>query len=129
WIDQVPACLELWYPGEQGGTALAEVVFGDVSPSGRLPITFEKREEDNPSFANYYPESSTERVVYKEGIFSGYRGYQHSGTKPLYPFGFGLSYTTFNFSNLAVKDESTTTADKYLVSFDVTNNGNRAGSE
>ncbi len=76
WIDQVPACLELWYPGEHGGTAVAEVLFGDVNPSGRLPISFEKRKEDNPSFDNYYPESSTERVVYKEGIFSGYRGTQ-----------------------------------------------------
>ena len=129
WIDQTPACLELWYSGEQGGTAIAEVLFGDVNPSGRLPITFEKREEDNPSFANYYPEASTQRVIYKEGIFSGYRGYEHNGTKPLFPFGFGLSYTTFTFGNLTVKDESSTTAAKYTASFDVTNSGKRAGAE
>ena len=128
WIDQVPACLELWYPGEDGGTAFGEVLFGDVNPSGRLPITFEKREEDNPTFANYYPESDTNKVLYKEGIFVGYRGYEHSGTKPLFPFGFGLSYTTFNLTHLSIKDESTTGA-KYLVSFDISNIGNRSGAE
>ena len=130
WIDRVPACLELWYPGEQGGTALAEVLFGDVNPSGRLPITFEKRPEDNPTFSNYYPEAGTKRVVYKEGIFVGYRGYEHNHTKPLFPFGFGLSYTKFNVTHLVINDESTPTSSlKYLVSFDVTNSGKRAGAE
>ncbi len=130
WIDQLPALLELWYPGEQGGTALAEVLFGAVNPSGRLPVTFEKKQEDNPSFSNYYPEPSTKRVVYKEGIFVGYRGFEHNGAKPLFPFGFGLSYTTFNFANLTIRDENTSTVDlKYLVSFDVTNSGRRAGAE
>jgi len=128
WIDQVPACLELWYPGEDGGTAFGEVLFGDVNPSGRLPITFEKREEDNPTFANYYPESDTRKVLYKEGIFVGYRGYEHSETKPLFPFGFGLSYTTFSLTHLSIKDESTTGA-KYRVSFDISNIGNRSGAE
>jgi len=75
WIDQVPACLELWYPGEQEGRAFGEVLFGDVNPSGRLPITFEKRQEDNPTFSNYYPEPGTRRVLYKEGVFVGYLGY------------------------------------------------------
>lgn len=128
WIEQVPACLELWYPGEQGGTALGEVLFGDVNPSGRLPITFEKRQEDNPTFSNYYPESGTRRVLYKEGIFVGYRGYEHNGTKPLFPFGFGLSYTKFNFSHLTIKDEGTA-GGKYLVSFDISNGGTRSGAE
>jgi beta-glucosidase len=130
WIDKVPAYLEFWYPGERGGTALAEILFGDVNPSGRLPITFEKRVEDNPAFDNYYPEDGTRRVLYKEGIFVGYRGYEHNHTKPLFPFGFGLSYTTFNVGHLAVKDESTPTSSlKYLVSFDITNRGKRAGAE
>ena len=129
WIDQVLACFELWYPGEQGGTALAEIVFGDVNPSGRLPITLERRQEDNPSFFNYYPESGSNRVLYKEGIFAGYRGYEHAGTKPLFSFGFGLSYTTFAFSNLQISDQSTNTAYKYVVSFDITNSGERAGTE
>ena len=129
WIDEVPAYLEQWYPGEQGGTALAEVLFGEVNPSGRLPITFEKKQEDNPSFSNYYPEPGTNKIVYKEGLFVGYRGYEHSGTRPLFPFGFGLSYTTFKVAHLTIKDESTATADKYLVSFDITNSGKRAGAE
>lgn len=127
WIEQVPACLELWYPGEQGGTAFGEVLFGDVNPSGRLPITFEKRQEDNPTFSNYYPEAGTRRVLYKEGIFVGYRGYEHNGTKPLFPFGFGLSYTKFNFSHLTIHND--TIQGKYLASFDISNGGNRSGAE
>jgi beta-glucosidase len=129
WIDQVAACLELWYPGEQGGTALAEILFGAVNPSGRLPVSFERKEEDNPTFHNYYPEAGTKRVVYKEGLFVGYRGYEHTGIKPLFPFGFGLSYTTFDFANLAIKDQSTSTALSYVVAFDVTNSGKRSGAE
>jgi beta-glucosidase len=129
WIEQVPALLELWYPGEQGGTALAEVLFGEVNPSGRLPITFEKRQEDNPSFSDYYPQLGTKKVLYKEGIFVGYRGYEHNGTKPLFPFGFGLSYTSFTLANLAIKNTSTLTAANYLLSFDITNSGKRAGAE
>jgi beta-glucosidase len=128
WLAGVPAYLEMWYPGEQGGTALAEILFGAVNPSGHLPATFERRAEDNPTFANYYPEGDTNRVVYQEGIFVGYRGYEHNGVKPLFPFGYGLSYTTFGFSNLALtSDEGGSTA-RYTVSFDVTNTGNRDGA-
>jgi beta-glucosidase len=131
WIDKVPGYLELWYPGEDGGTALAEILFGDVNPSGHLPITFEKRQDNNPTFYNYYPESGTKRVLYKEGIFVGYRGYEHNGTKPLFPFGFGLSYTTFSFANLSVKQDASSkkNAPEYLVSFDITNTGKRAGAQ
>ena len=129
WINEVPALLELWYPGEQGGTALAEVLFGQVNPSGRLPITFEKQQEDNPTFANYYPEPGTKRVVYKEGIFVGYRGFEHKHIKPPFPFGFGLSYTTFNLGSVAIQNDSSVSALHYSVSFDVTNTGRRAGSE
>ena len=103
WVDRVPALLEAWYPGQQGGTALAEVLFGEVNPSGRLPVTFERRWEDNPVHDSYYPEADTKRVVYKEGVFVGYRGYEQAGTKPLFPFGSGLSYTTFKYSNLSIK--------------------------
>lgn len=127
WIEQVPACLESWYPGEQGGTAFGEVLFGDVNPSGRLPITFEKRQEDNPTFSNYYPESGSRKVLYKEGIFVGYRGYEHNGTKPLFRFGFGLSYTKFSFSHLAINNG--TTDGKFVVSFDISNAGSRSGAE
>ena len=129
WLDKVPAYLELWFPGEAGGTALAEILFGAVNPSGHLPVTFEKRREDNPTFASYYPQPGTNRVVYSEGIFVGYRGYEHNKTQPLFPFGYGLSYTTFKFSGLKVKDASTSPATpKFEVSFSVTNTGKRAGA-
>ena len=91
WIERVPAYLETWYGGEQGGTALAEILFGAVNPSGHLPATFERKAEDNPAFANYYPAGDSKKVTYKEGVFVGYRGYEHNGTKPLFPFGYGLS--------------------------------------
>jgi len=131
WIDRVPALVEAWYPGQQGGTALAEVLFGDVNPSGRLPVTFERRWEDNPVHDSYYPEANTKRVVYKEGVFVGYRGYEHSGTKPLFPFGFGLSYTSFKYGNLSIKPVSSggTSGPRYEVSFDVKNTGTREGAD
>ena len=119
WLDNVAGVIEAWYPGQEGGTALAEILFGDVNPSGHLAATFERRWEDNPTHDNYYPEKGTNRVVYKEGVFVGYRGYEHNGTKPLFPFGYGLSYTTFKYSDLK--------ADEHGVSFDVTNTGTRAG--
>ena len=78
WLDRVPALVQAWYPGQEGGTALAEILFGDVNPSGRLPVTFERRWEDNPVHDSYYPEAGTKRVVYKEGLFVGYRGYEHN---------------------------------------------------
>jgi beta-glucosidase len=135
WIDRVPALVQAWYPGQEGGTALAEVLFGDVNPSGRLPITFERRWEDNPVHDSYYPDAGTKRVVYKEGVFVGYRGYEHNGTKPLFPFGSGLSYTTFQYSNLSIKPFPAVASKKgfsgahYEVSFDVKNTGTRDGAD
>jgi len=131
WIDRVPVLLEAWYPGQQGGTALAEVLFGDVNPSGHLPVTFERRWEDNPVHDSYYPDTNSKRVVYKEGLFVGYRGYEHAGTKPLFPFGFGLSYTSFKYGNLSIKSLSTgnTSGPRYEISFDVKNTGTREGAD
>ncbi|MBZ5500797.1 MAG: glycoside hydrolase family 3 C-terminal domain-containing protein [Acidobacteriia bacterium] len=136
WIDRVPALLQVWYPGQEGGTALAQIVFGDANPSGRLPVSFERRWEDNPVHDSYYPEAGSPRVVYKEGVFAGYRGYERSGVKPLFPFGYGLSYTTFRYRNLSVRRVGGPTgADSrnprlgYEVSFDVTNSGSRDGAE
>jgi beta-glucosidase len=130
WLDRVPAYLELWYPGERGGTALAEILFGAVNPSGHLPVTFERRWADNPVHDSYYPELGTNRVVYKEGVFVGYRGYEHNHVQPLYPFGYGLSYTTFQYSHIQVEPagESSTGA-RYNVTFDVTNTGQRLGAD
>lgn len=130
WLDHVPAYLEMWYPGEAGGTALAEILFGAVNPSGHLPATFERRREDNPTFATYYPVGESIRVEYKEGVFVGYRGYEHNGVKPLFPFGYGLSYTTFRYANLAAAPANSAQSGAiYTVSFDLTNTGDRVGAE
>ena len=133
WLDQVPAYIQMWYPGEQGGRALADILFGAANPSGRLPVTFERKAEDNPAFQNYYEEPGTNRILYKEGIFVGYRGYEHNHTKPLFPFGYGLSYTTFSYANLTVapaqSDASAARPSLYTVGFDVTNTGTRAGAD
>ncbi|MGN1237818.1 MAG: fibronectin type III-like domain-contianing protein, partial [Muribaculaceae bacterium] len=127
WIDKVKAVIMAWYPGEEGGTALAEILTGKISPSGKLPITMEKRVEDNPSFASYYENQITKkRVIYTEGIFTGYRGYDRNGVEPLFPFGFGLSYTTFAYGNLKVEKAG---AHEVTVSFDVTNTGKRDAAE
>jgi beta-glucosidase len=128
WLDRVPAWLETWYAGEQGGTALAEILFGAVNPSGHLPATFERKAEDNPTFANYYPEGDSQKVTYEEGVFVGYRGYEHNGTRPLFPFGYGLSYTTFKYSNLTIHSAADSSSLRYAVSFDVTNTGSCAGA-
>jgi beta-glucosidase len=127
WIDHVAALLQNWYPGQEGGTALAEVLVGDVNPSGRLPISWEHSLKDNPSIAWYYPTPGTLKIPYKDDIFVGYRGYEHNGVKPLFPFGFGLSYTSFKYANLKI--EPSGTAGAYQVSFDVTNTGTRGGAD
>jgi beta-glucosidase len=134
WIDRVPVLVQAWYPGQEGGTALAEILFGDVDPSGRLPVSFERHWEDNPVHDSYYPEPGTKRVVYKEGLFVGYRGYEHNDTKPLFPFGFGLSYTTFKYSNLSIQpftgaESNDSSGPHYEVSFEVKNTGTRAGAD
>ena len=137
WIDRVPALLESWYSGQEGGTALAEIIFGDVNPSGRLPVSFEQHWEDNPAHDSYYPEPGTKRVEYTDGIFAGYRGYEHSGVKPLFPFGYGLSYSSFQYRNLSIRQVGPQTAHpgardsslRYEVSWEVTNIGVRDGAD
>jgi beta-glucosidase len=135
WLERVPALIEAWYPGQEGGTALAEIISGAVNPSGRLPVTFERRWEDNPVHDSYYPADGTNRVEYKEGVFVGYRGYERAGTKPLFPFGYGLSYTTFRYANLTVRPAparpagEAASAPLYEVSFDVRNTGAREGAD
>jgi beta-glucosidase len=128
WLDKVAGLLQAWYPGQAGGTAIAEILLGRVNPSGRLPATFERRLEDNPAHDYFYPEPGSRRITYGEGVFVGYRGYERNGVAPLFPFGFGLSYTTFRYGNLAVTpprmDEG-----EVSVSFDVTNTGSRHGAD
>jgi beta-glucosidase len=128
WIDHVPALFEAWFPGQEGGTALAQLLFGEFSPSGKLPMTFDRRWEENPAHDTYYPKSGDKKVTYTEGVFVGYRGYDKSGVKPLFPFGYGLSYTTFAYKNLTVSP-STSAGQPVELHFDVTNTGSRAGAE
>jgi beta-glucosidase len=128
WLDRVPALFEAWYPGQEGGTALAQLLFGEYAPSGKLPVSFERRWEDNAVYDNYYPKNPANKIVYAEGIFLGYRHFDKSEVKPEFPFGFGLSYTTFAYKNLSVS--AARAGDQLVtVSFDVTNTGQRAGSE
>jgi beta-glucosidase len=133
WIDSIPALLHIWYPGEEGGIALGQILFGDADPSGRLPISWERKLADNPSAAFYYTAPGTNRIVYGDDIFVGYRGYEHNHTQPLFPFGFGLSYTSFKYSNLEVRPSSPPDGGesslRYEVAFDVTNTGARGGAD
>jgi beta-glucosidase len=129
WIDQVAAVLYAWYPGQEGGTALAQILFGDHSPSGKLPVSFERRWEDNPTSHSYYPEQGGNHVQYSEGIFVGYRDYDRSTTKPLFAFGYGLSYTTFEYGNLSVSPQTGNLNAPVSVSFDLKNTGQRTGAE
>ena len=129
WLDKVPALLQTWYAGQEAGNALAKILFGDVNPSGKLPMSWEKKIEDNPTYKNYYEAPGSRDVNYAEGIFLGYRYYDKSHVKPLFPFGFGLSYTSFAFSNLTVTPQITSQAGPITVGFDVKNTGARAGAE
>ncbi|MDO9333492.1 MAG: glycoside hydrolase family 3 C-terminal domain-containing protein [Dehalococcoidales bacterium] len=127
WLDKVAAVLEMWFAGQECGTALAEILFGKVNPSGRLPMTFPKRLEDNPAFINYPGENG--KVYYGEGIFVGYRYYDKKQIEPLFPFGHGLSYTNFEYANLRVEKGSSGDKTEVHVKVDVTNTGRRSGSE
>ncbi len=129
WIDRVPALLDVWYPGQEGGRALAELLFGDADPSGKLPASFERRWEDNPTYHNYYPQNGDKHVAYSEGVFLGYRYYDRATLKPIFPFGFGLSYTKFQYSSLSVTPAASADPDSVTVSFDVKNTGTREGAE
>jgi beta-glucosidase len=127
WLDKVAAVVEAWFPGQEAGNAIADVLFGDVNPSGKLTETFPVRLEDNPAFINYPGENG--KVLYGEGIFVGYRYYEKKKIKPLFPFGFGLSYTTFAYNNLRLSTSELQPGDMLQVSVDVTNTGKRAGKE
>jgi beta-glucosidase len=129
WIERVPAVVMTWFTGEQGGRALGQLLVGDANFSGRLPITLERTWEDNPNHDSYYPVRGTTRVPYVNGVFVGYRGFEQNRTQPLFPFGFGLSYTTFNYGNLTIAPAPGTNSPAYEVAFDVTNTGQRAGDD
>lgn len=131
WVDKVQAILEAWYPGEEDGNAVAAVLFGDVNPSGKLPMTFPKQLADLPANTPWQYPGVQGVVHYSEGIFVGYRHYDQEHIQPLFPFGYGLSYTTFGFSDLAIAPKNAKDNAKLTVTvdFDVTNTGKRAGEE
>jgi beta-glucosidase len=146
WLDKVPALLHAYYPGQEGGTAVAEVLFGKHNPEGKLPISFDRSWDESPSARFYYPIKGTDtslhvtendhppvdyvipHVKYDDKLMVGYRYWTTSGKHPLFPFGFGLSYTTFSFSKLSVPATAASGA-QIAVSFDVTNTGKTAGAE
>lgn len=129
WLDKVPVLLQTWYAGQEAGLALPKILFGEVDPGGKLPISWAKTVEDNPTYKNYYETGGSRDVKYSEGIFVGYRYYVTKDVKPLFPFGFGLSYTSFDFSNLSVSPRSASPGGSITVSFDVKNTGSRSGAE
>lgn len=128
WLDRVRAVLVTWYPGQEGGWATADLLTGRANPGGKLPLTFPKRMEDTPTGDPAHPERSTgidRKVIQSEGLFVGYRHYDRNGIDPLFPFGHGLSYTKFAYSDLAIREAQ----DGLVVEFTVTNTGSRAGAE
>ena len=127
WLQDVPAVLEAWYPGEEDGNAVADVLFGKVNPSGKLPLTFPRSVDDTlAAHSDQYPGEGV-TVHYSEGLNVGYRAYPSHGVTPLFPFGYGLSYTSFRFADL--KTTMQPGRGHVIVTFRVTNTGKRAGAE
>ena len=127
WLKQVPAVVEGWFPGQEGGTALAAILFGDVNPSGKLPDTFGDSRENYPDFGNY--PGTNHQVNYAEGIYVGYRHFDKDNIQPVFPFGYGLSYTTFGYKNLQLSQTQLSPDGTITASVDITNTGKRAGEE
>jgi beta-glucosidase len=125
WIENVSAVVEAFYPGMEGGNAIAKVLFGEVNPSGKLSMTYPKKLKDNPAYINY---PGTKEVNYGEGIFVGYRYYDKHDLQPLFPFGHGLSYTEFEYSDLKIPDKAEI-GKPVTVSLTVKNIGGMTGKE
>ncbi|NVM05175.1 MAG: glycoside hydrolase family 3 C-terminal domain-containing protein [Candidatus Helarchaeota archaeon] len=129
WIENVPAVIEGWYAGMDAGNAIADVIFGDVNPSGKLPMTFPKKLSDSPAHKSSRTFPGNKQVFYDEGIFVGYRHFDKENIEPLFPFGYGLSYTTFKYENLQISKKRISKNEKIRVSCDVVNSGKREGAE
>jgi beta-glucosidase len=131
WLDKTPALLDMWYGGEEGGHALAAILFGDADPSGKLPVTLPKRYEDNPAYGHYPGQNL--QVDYAEGIYVGYRYYDTKKVEPAFPFGYGLSYTTFVYDNMGATPHLTYSGKVpnlgVVVDASIQNTGTRAGAE
>jgi len=129
WLPKVRGLVHAWFPGQEGGKAVAEVLFGDVNPSGKLPATFEKKWSDNACSRSYYDKKGKKRVKYSEGIFLGYRFFDTYKKEPLFPFGFGLSYTKFKYSNLALSAKVLKAGKRLKITAEIKNTGKRRGKE
>jgi beta-glucosidase len=129
WIDQVPSVIEAWYGGLESGTAIANVLFGDVNPSGKLTITFPRKLSDSPAHASKKTYPGNDKVFYDEGIFVGYRHFDTKNIDPLFPFGYGLSYTDFTYDDLSIDMEKVSGDDVIKVSVNITNTGKIKGKE
>src|SRR5690606_31966250 len=127
WIGQVKGVLEAYLGGQAAGGAIADLLFGEVNPSGKLAETFPKELRHNPSHLNFPGEG--DRVEYREGLFVGYRHYEARGIEPLFPFGHGLSYTTFEYTEITLDKSAISDHETVRVSVKVKNTGNRAGKE
>ncbi|TFG14689.1 MAG: glycosyl hydrolase [Promethearchaeota archaeon] len=132
FMEKAPALLNVWYPNMMGGDAIARAIFGDITPSGKLPVTYPKKLEDHPAHisAKRFPGDLEElKIYFDEGIYVGYRYFDKEQVEPMFPFGFGLSYTTFELSNLQVSASKIEKSGSFTVSVDVTNTGSRKGAE
>lgn len=129
WLSQVRAVIEAWYPGFQDGNAIAALLFGTANPSGKLPMTFPQSAAQTPTSSPQQWPGMNGQVDYSEGLDVGYRWYAAQDVTPLFPFGFGLSYTTFRFSDLSISPGSATSLGTVRVAATVTNTGHRAGAE
>ena len=130
WIDQVLAVIEAWYPGQEAGNAIADVLFGLAEPSGRLPQSFPAKWADNPAHSQdpeVYP-GIDGKVRYEEGVFIGYRHYDRTGIAPLFPFGHGLGYTSFEITGFAANSGALDSAGNIDVDIDIANTGDRKGT-
>lgn len=144
WQSNAGAVLQAWYPGQFAGQALAEIIYGKVNPSAKLPVTIGARAQDFPAYASYPKVSeyqpaglfttaanntAKKEMVYSDGVFAGYRGFDKSNVKPLYPFGFGMSYTSYSYGDLQLSTPSVTSSNTIDATFTLTNTGSMAGFE
>lgn len=129
WIDNVKGLLHAWYPGQEGNLAAAEILFGITNPSGKLPASFAKTIEENPCYNTYFDKDGDLKVFYDEGIFMGYRYWDKIESKPRFPFGYGLSYTTFSFDKLDGIKDNYGADETVKFSVDISNTGEKDGAE
>ena len=127
WVNQVPSVLDAWFGGQEIGHAIADVLFGDVDPSGKLPFSFVNDFKESPAYGNYPGEDL--HVKYAEGIYVGYRYFDKHGVTPQFPFGYGLSYTSFGYSDLKIKPGKAASGQTFEVSLKLRNQGKREGAE